>query len=132
MKRKKILNDREKIIMDTLWQTEESLSSIELLNRLGESEWNKLNIFRTINSLMDKGYIRVDGFEQCNTQYARKFTFAITPEEYAAKMIKDDGLNVSSIGKIAMALIKDTNDEKSKNELVRELQSIIDELNTGN
>lgn len=118
--------------MDTLWETGESLTSIELLNRLGESDWNKLNVFRTINSLMDKGYIRVDGFEQCNTQYARKFTFAITPEEYAAKMIKEDGLNASSISKIAMALIKDNDGEIKKNELIEELQGIIDELRSEN
>ena len=127
MKRKKILNDREKIIMDMLWQTNESLTSIELLNRLGETEWNKLNVFRTINALMDKGYIKVDGFEQCNTQYARKFTYAITPEEYAAQMIKEDGLNISSISKIAMALIGD-NDNNDRNELIKELQTIIDNL----
>ena len=124
------LNTREKTIMELLWSSDTGLTSIEMLDKLDDAEWNKLNIFRTINSLIDKDLIKVSGFEQYNTQYARRFTYSITQEEYAARLLEADGLTFRSLGNIAMAMIKNDGNEaeESREELIESLQEIIDNL----
>ncbi|WP_026518530.1 BlaI/MecI/CopY family transcriptional regulator [Butyrivibrio sp. MC2021] len=124
------LNAREKTIMDLLWTSDSGLTSIEMLDRLDDTDWNKLSIFRTINSLIDKNLIEVSGFEQYNTQYARRFRCSITREEYAARLLKMDGLTYKSLGNIAMAMIKNDGDdnEETREELIESLQEIIDSL----
>lgn len=128
--KKDALNSREKTIMELLWNSESGLTSIEMLDKLDQNDWNKLNIFRTINSLIDKGCLKVSGFEQYNTQYARKFTYALTQEEFAARLLEADGLSYKSLSNIALAMIKNetTDDSDSKEELISSLQEIIDSL----
>lgn len=124
------LSAREKEIMEMLWRNDTSFTSVEMLERLDPERWNKLSVFRTINSLIDKKYIVVDGFEQYNTQYARRFTYSLTREEYVAKLLKNDGMGLSSLSNVALALIGDEapSDKKEKDKLINDLQSIIDDL----
>ena len=126
----KNLNAREKELMELLWSSDTSLTSNDMLDKLATEKWNKISVHRTINGLIDKNCIVVNGFEQYNTQYARKFTYALTREEYMAKLMQDDGLGLESLGKVALALIGDDvpENKKEKDELINNLQSIIDEL----
>ena len=90
----------------------------------------KLTNIRTINSLIDKDLIKVSGFQQYHPQYARRFTYSITQEEYAARLLEAHGLTFRSLGNIAMAMIKNDCDEaeESREELIESLQEIIDNL----
>ena len=123
------LNNREKEIMDILWSNHNGFTSNELLELLGNEKWNKLSIHRTINSLEKKGYLKVIGFEKYNTQYARRFTYAITQEEYAAKILCNEGMKLESLGKIALAFVKENSSDKcDSEELLNTLQPFIDAL----
>lgn len=127
--KKNALSNREKEIMELLWNTETGLTSIEMLELLDSSEWNKMSVLRTINGLLEKECIKVTGFEQYNTQYARRFTYALTQEELAARFLQADGLDLHSLSNIAMAMIKnDDSTKKSKEDLIDSLQEIIDNL----
>ena len=132
--RYKNLNPREKELMELIWSSTVPLTSIEMLDQLDPEKWNKLSVFRTINSLTAKKYIRVDGFEQYNTQYARKFTFSISREEYMAKLMREDGMGIESLGRVAVALLGEDSDsdENSRDALIESLQEIIDKLKEEN
>ncbi len=126
----KDLNPREKEIMDLLWKNTEAMTSTDMLEKLDPEKWNKLTVFRTINSLIKKEFIIVNGFEQYNTQYARKFTYAMAKEEYLAKRMKEDGMGIKSLSSIALAFMGNElpKDKKERKELIDDLQNIIDEL----
>ena len=96
------LSAREKEIMEMLWRNDTPFTSVEMLERLDPERWNKLSVFRTINSLIDKKYIVVDGFEQYNTQYARKFTYAsyTIPQQSAHMPSKIDILSKTILNPI--------------------------------
>ncbi|WP_408069955.1 BlaI/MecI/CopY family transcriptional regulator [Butyrivibrio sp. JL13D10] len=126
----KDLNPREKEIMDLLWKSQDAMTSIEILEQLDPEKWTKLTVFRTINSLISKDFLVVNGFEQYNTQYARKFICAMTKEEYLAKRMKEDGMGIKSLSSIALAFMGNElpKDKKERKELIDDLQNIIDEL----
>lgn len=124
-----VLNKREKKLMEFLWENDGGFTSNELLLQLGEKDWNKLSMYRTLNRLNKIGYIKVIGFEQYNTQYARKFTYAITPEEYAAKLLAIEGMRIDSLTDIACAFVRESSGTQSDRQLlIDSLQSVIDNL----
>ena len=124
------LNTKEKELLELLWDSDVALTSVEMLEKLGSDKWNKLSVFRTINGLIKKECIVVSGLEQYNTQYARKFTYALTREEYMAKLMRNDGMGLESLGSVALALIGDEapTSKKEKDALIDNLQAIIDDL----
>lgn len=131
MNKKSQLTDREELLMELLWRSEKALTSVELLKIEELSGWNETYFHRTIKSLSGKGLIRVCGVERYNTQYARQFEPTLTREEYAIKILKERGINSSSIGRLAMALVKDVEDDRQgeeKDKLIEELEEIIENL----
>ena len=124
------LNPREKEIMELIWKSTEAITSTDMLEMLDSEKWNKLTVFRTINSLLKKEFIIVNGFEQYNTQYARKFTYAMSKEEYLAKRMKEDGMGLKSLSKVALAFMGNSlpTDKKERKKLIDDLQRIIDDL----
>jgi predicted transcriptional regulator len=124
-----LANKREKELLDMLWKADKAMTSMDMLNYLDEDNWNKLSVFRTVNGLLSKELIKVDGLEQNKTQYARTYLPAVTKEEYAAMTLENDGFGLSSIDRLAQALYKrGKHSKKEKEELVNRLQSIIDEI----
>ena len=65
--------------MELLWSSDIGLTSIEMLDILDDAGWNMLNIFQTINSLIDKDLIMVSDFEHYNTQYHIENTTVLLP-----------------------------------------------------
>lgn len=80
--------------MKLLWSSDTGLTSVEMLDKLDDADWNKLNIFRTINSLIDKDLIKVSGFEKYNTQYARRFTYSILCSDGATLDVSENIIQV--------------------------------------
>ncbi|WP_029324086.1 BlaI/MecI/CopY family transcriptional regulator [Butyrivibrio sp. AE3004] len=126
----KDLNPREKELMELLWKSSEAMTSTDMLSKLDPEKWNKLTVFRIINSLISKEFIVVNGFEQYNTQYARKFTSAFTKEEYLAGKMKEDGMSIKSLSAIALAFMGNElpKGKKERKELIDDLQNVINEL----
>ncbi|SFK43802.1 Penicillinase repressor [Lachnospiraceae bacterium KH1T2] len=131
MEKHELMDKREERIMECLWKHDEALSTAEL-ERLfeGEKKTGKATIFKAVQSLMNKGYISVGGLERNVNSYARKFFPAITRQQYAAYALEENGINISSIGKVIEAMIesceKPSSSEKKK--VVSELEDIIKKL----
>lgn len=116
--------------MDLLWEKKAALTSVDIFEQLGDVIQNPTYVHRTINQLLAAGLIRECGSVRYNTQYARQFVPCMTREEYAAKYLVKHGIQRESLGKVAVALIKETRDNPSKDtdELIIQLQEIIDEI----
>lgn len=124
------LSEREQSVMDLLWEKGEALTSVDILEMLQDIMPNTTYVHRTINSLLDAGFIQECGSIRYRTQYARKFAPCMTREECAAKYLVRHGIRRKSIGKVAMALVNETKDDKSRHtyEMIEELQEIINQL----
>ena len=84
MKDKNLMNPKEENLMELLWDEQRPLTTAEIGSVLKGKGWNKSTLFNTIQSLLEKGYIKVSGVERSHTQYARQFEYTMTKEEYAA------------------------------------------------
>lgn len=130
MKDKYQLSKREQSVMDLLWDEGEALTSVDILEALHDVMLNTTYVHRTINSLLEAGLIQECGSVRYRTQYARKFVPCMTREEYAAQYLVKHGIRKKSLGRIAMALFKETQGDKNAytDEMIEELQEIIDRL----
>lgn len=135
MKRRELLNGREEEMMFKLWAKQEPSSSVDIMDDLLNDGWNRVTVFSTIQSLIDKNFLTVTGMQKSNTQYARQFETTITKEEYAAKLLMEKGLGCEALGNIVLAMAgsarKETKGDKNKKEndkLIKELEATIKRL----
>lgn len=124
------LSNREQRVMDLLWEEEDALTSVDILERLSDIMPNATYVHRTINSLLAAGFIKECGSVRYKTQYARKFMPCLTREEYAAKYLIKHGIQRKSFGKVAMALVDETREDSNgyTDELITQLEEIIGKL----
>ena len=88
------LNQREEDMMEMLWEQGQPMTSAEMKETLEKQGWNKSTLFNTIQSLLDRGCIRISGLERNNTQYARQFEAAVSKEEYMARLLTEKGITL--------------------------------------
>lgn len=124
------LSEREQKVMNFMWDKEEAVTSMDILESLSDVMQNATYVHRTINSLLDSGFIRECGVVRHRTQYARKFLPCMTREEYAARYLVRQGIQRKSLGRVAMALFHETQggDNQYTKETIDELQEIINQL----
>ncbi len=124
------LSVREQSVMDLLWEGGEALTSVEIMERRNDIMQNVTYVHRTINSLLNAGFIQACGIARYRTKYARKFVPCMTREEYAAKYLFRHGIQAEMLGKVVVALLKETQgDEKTDTDkMIAQIQNIIDFL----
>lgn len=120
------LTTKEEELMNLLWVQDRPLTSIEILEIAEDHSWSDNYLPIMLKSLLKKGAIKVCGYIQCGTQYARQFHYAITKEEYVARLAVGRGLKTSSISKVAVAMVEELGEDKE--EVICELEKIIREL----
>ena len=132
IKDKKSLNKKEEMIMEVLWSQPEAVTITELEELFADEKISKASIFKTVQALVKKEYVRISGMELAKKTYARKLEPAISREEYAAILLMERGITRSSLGEIAIAMTgSDRNGRKNKKEdeeLIKELEGIIARL----
>ena len=132
IKDKKSLNKKEEMIMEVLWSQPEPVTITELEELFADEKISKASIFKTVQALVKKEYVRISGMELVKKTYARKLEPAISREEYAAILLMERGITRSSLGEIAIAMTgSDRNGRKNKKEdekLIKELEEIIARL----
>ena len=132
IKDKKSLNKKEEMIMEVLWSQPEAVTITELEELFADEKISKASIFKTVQALVKKEYVRISGMELVKKTYARKLEPAISREEYAAILLMERGITRSSLGEIAIAMTgSDRNGRKNKKEdekLIKELEGIIARL----
>lgn len=126
-KKKSFLTGSEEELMELFWDRKEALASVDILKIAENHSWNDSYLHIMLRSLLKKGMLEVCGMVQHGTQYARQFVPAMTKEEYAAKIVMSKGLDKSSVAKVAVAMVKETEGEL-KGDLLEELEKIIEEL----
>ncbi len=135
MKRRELLNGREEEMMFKLWAKQEPSSSVDIMDDLLNDGWNRVTVFSTIQSLIDKNFLTVTGMQKSNTQYARQFETTITKEEYAARLLMEKGLGCEALGNIVLAMAgsvkiekKGDKNKKENDKLIKELEATIKRL----
>lgn len=130
MKKKNYLTAREEELLHILWEMKEPLTAGEMVERLSVDGWNKATVFKTVQTLSDRGYLKVTALEKCAKSYARKFVPALTKEEYYAEIMMKHGLDSSAIPNITAAFLGGAgkSDKERNAEVIARLQEIIDTL----
>lgn len=120
------LTTKEEELMNLLWIQDKPMTSVEILEIADTHSWSDNYLPIMLKSLLKKGAIEVCGYVQCGTQYARQFRYAITKEEYVARLAVGRGLRTNSIPKVAVAMVEELGEDKD--DVIRELEEIIKEL----
>lgn len=67
------LTNSEREILETMWEYGESITATNLAKVSTSKTWKTSSVHLLINSLLNKDYIEVVGFEKTTKNYARKF-----------------------------------------------------------
>jgi predicted transcriptional regulator len=127
MKKKVYLTEKETIVMQQLWSRKDPMTSVDLMEQSIIHEWNEATLYRTLKTLLDKGFIQVCGMTLYSKQYARVFQATCTMEEYFVRYVQNQGCKKNVLSNFAMALAK--NETKDKiGDLICELENVIEEL----
>ena len=73
------MTNAEMEIMETLWESEASLTGKEIVRNC---TFRPSYVHICLKALLEKELIRVDGFKRTGKNYARAFRAAISREEY--------------------------------------------------
>ncbi len=68
------LTKNEQEIMDLLWSQDKALSRSEIIELSTERSWKKSSIHILLNSLLEKGAIKVEGFVKTGKNYGRTYS----------------------------------------------------------
>ena len=132
MKKKNLLSPREEQLMDYLWEQDGLRSTDQIQVGLKDKDWNKVTLYRILQGLIDKGYVRISGLERNNTQYIRLMEPAISKEEYTARILAERGMGINSIPGLVMAILgsdeKKKRSRKEDEKIINELENIIKEI----
>lgn len=117
-----MLTKCEEEIMSLLWQTDEPLTSSEIVEKSVNKTWKKSYINVLINSLLKKGMIKVVGIKQSKTNYARTFAPGMSKNAYAIKQITTKScLSEDEIPNLFLALL----DEVKNIDTLDEIEAMI-------
>ncbi len=129
---KGVLTDNEFSILTLLWTKKSSLSRPEILANLTDNDWNPNSIHLILNSMINKGVLKVDGLARCGQNYGRTYAPTMTQEEYAAVQIVRLTPNLSRkrrlIGVFAALIDKDGIDAETIEEMEKLLETTRKEL----
>lgn len=126
------LTKGEEFVMEFFWNADGPLTTMQVSHMT--EQFNDCYIHRLVKSLEKKGMLNVCGFQKSGKQYARQFLPTVTREEYGAVLMEKIGIQGKrSLAKVVTAMIRrpDSNEIKSTDELIRELEMIIEELKEG-
>ena len=126
------LTKGEETMMEIFWDADSPLTIMEV-SRLTD-EFNDSYIHRLVKSLEKKEMLKVVGLQKSGKQYARQFFPAMTREEYGAIVMGNLGIQgEKALAQVAVAMVKrmDNDTQKDRAMLIRELESIVEELKRG-
>lgn len=96
-------------ILRLLWESKESLSGAEMLERLPELNLFSTSIYTILDGMVDKGVLKVDGKVKRGKRYARTFVPTFSQEDFTAMQVLKLTPNVSKRDRIVglfTALVK--------------------------
>lgn len=122
-KKIKKITDSEKQVLNLLWDSDEPLTSSEIVHLCKDRTWKPSYIHIMINSLLSKEMIVIAGFKKTTKNYARTFAAAMTREEWNVLQVKQEQKsNSQTLSHLFTALLEEETDEN----LLEELSELID------
>ena len=122
---------REEELMNFLWSVDEPLTGNEILERCTERTWSDSYLHVMLRSLSEKKAIESCGLVRYVTQYARKFRYTITKEEYYVRLAISGGVDPIRYLSEAGNLVIDVATRGSKKVLKEKLEKLIKEIEVG-
>lgn len=120
------LTKNEQEVMELMWTLDRALSRSEIIELSTERSWKKSSIHILLNSLLEKGAIKVEGFVKTGKNYGRTYSAAVTPEEYQIMQFKQGANYIksksSAIAGLVSALVQD---EDIDSETLDRLEDIL-------
>ncbi len=121
------LTKGEEVMMELFWNAKRPLTSMELCEMT--DEFNYSYVHRLLTALQKKEMLSVEGLCKSGKQYARTFVPTVTREEYAALVMEQLGISDGkALAKVALVMMNKSNDESKKEELVKLLQNMVEQL----
>ncbi len=122
----------EEQILNLLWEKGEPLTINEIEELCIEEKLSRVTIFKAVQSLIDAELLNVNGFAKSTKTYARKFTPAITREQYAAMLLETKGFSTKDMGNVVVAMLgmgkSGKINKKTGEKAIKELEDIISQI----
>ena len=83
------LSQNEFKIMQLLWREKRPLSRPEIIDLIPDRDWNPNSIHLILNTMIEKGVIRVEGMTRCGRGYGRTYAATMSNMEYAAALLRE-------------------------------------------
>ncbi len=123
-KEKVALSRRELDVMNVLWAAGEPLIASDVPERKPSLSINTVQA--VLRKLLAVGLVKVDGIVHSGTVLTRRYSPAITPEEYAAKYVTEE---IYPFGRLASVsgLLNALFEMEYEGELIEELEAFLKE-----
>lgn len=108
MHSKSMFTEKELSILRALWGTKEPLSRLKILELMGE-ELNPTSFHFAMNSLIERGYVVVAGFERSGTNYGRTYKAAKTRGDFVVDLVSSTqpiGAAQNDVAEVVMAFVQ--------------------------
>lgn len=126
------LTKNEQEVMELMWTQRRALSRSEIIELSTERSWKKSSIHILLNSLLEKGAIKVDGFVKTGKNYGRTYSATVTQEEYQIMQFKQGSNYIKSKSSAIASLVSTlVEDEDIDNETLDRLEAILQERRSG-
>lgn len=119
------LKPREEAVMNILWDHNIPMTTNDILKNFNTEECSEITLYKTIQSLVEKGYLEVAGLVKCTKTYSRQFVPAISKEQYYSSLLISKGLNKNSLADLTAAFLGVSNSESKNAEVISALEEII-------
>lgn len=105
------LTKNEAEIMEVMWKADRPLSRSEIIDLSPDRTWKASSFHILLNSMLQKGAVKVVGFVLNTKKYARTFAPTVTAAEYIALQAKaSPSYKPERIPEILAALLPDADD----------------------
>lgn len=128
-KGRKNVTDSEREVLELLWNSDEPLTSTEIVRLCVGRTWKPSYIHIMINSLLKKEMIRVAGFKKTTKNYARTFEPTMTRDQWnLLRMKQEKGVTAELLKEMLEMIITEGADEEILEELFEVIEKRKEEL----
>ena len=128
-KGRKNVTDSEREVLELLWNSDEPLTSTEIVRLCIGRTWKSSYIHIMINSLLKKEMIRVAGFKKTTKNYARTFEPTMTRDQWnLLRMKQEKGVPAELLKEMLEMIITEGADEEILEELFEVIEKRKEEL----
>lgn len=129
MPRKKSTKEKVRVtkseleILEVMWEYGKPVTASELVSIATDKTWKASSVHLLMNSLIEKGYIKIAGFQKTTKNYARTFSPTLSKKDF----VLNDTLNAYNDN--IEEIFDDLLELASRNDLLKIKENIENKLN---